>query len=139
MDFFKDKGCEEIFYEIVPDDIQAIRDAIIKWTDKIGIDIIITTGGTGLYPRDVTPEAVRPLLDREIPGISEILRIKGYEDNPNAILSRSVSGIRKKTLVITLPGSVKAVKFSMDLIFPVLEHAVMKLQGDPTPCGHQKE
>lgn len=134
IEILRENGVNEIVYRVVPDEISDITDTLLEWIDREGIDLVITTGGTGLYPRDVTPEAVRPLLDREIPGISEAIRIKGLEETPNAMLSRGVSGIRKGSLVVTLPGSPKAVESAMKLILPVIPHALKKIKGDDTPC-----
>jgi molybdenum cofactor synthesis domain-containing protein len=134
VDLLKNNSVAECFYKIVSDDISEITSAITLWTDNCSVDFILTTGGTGLFPRDVTPEAVSPLLDREIPGISEAIRIKGLEETPNAMLSRGVSGIRNNCLIITLPGSPKAVGFAMKLILPALSHAIKKIKGDSTPC-----
>lgn len=134
VDLLKNNFVSEYFYKIVSDDIAEITSAITFWTDNFFVDFILTTGGTGLFPRDVTPEAIKPLLDREIPGISEAIRIKGLEETPNSMLSRGISGIRNNCLIITLPGSPKAVDFAMKLILPALDHAIKKIKGDCTPC-----
>jgi len=138
VDLLKKNFVLECFHKIVPDDIAEITTAITLWSDNGFVDFILTTGGTGLFPRDVTPEAVKPLLDREIPGISEAIRLKGLEETPNAMLSRGISGIRNNCLIITLPGSPKAVEFAMKLIMPVLDHAIKKIKGDATPCHLKK-
>ncbi len=120
-------------YAVVPDDIQAIKHRLIKWSDE-GFDLVITTGGTGFSPRDVTPEATKAVLERDAPGISEAIRAKGLLETPMAMLSRGVSGLRGGTLIINLPGSPKAVNSALELVMPVFEHAILKAHGDVTPC-----
>lgn len=124
-----------VHYEILPDDIELIKRKLIEICDNDIADLVLTTGGTGFTERDITPEATKFVIEREVPGISEYMRIKSAEISRNAILSRGVSGIRKKTLIINLPGSVKAVKENLTLILPVLQHALEKLKGDTRPCG----
>lgn len=124
-----------VHYEILPDDMELISEKLAYICDNNIADLIITTGGTGFTDRDVTPEATKRIIEREVPGISEYIRLKGSEKSPHAILSRGISGIRKKTLIINLPGSVKGVKESLDFIIPVLPHALEKLKGDTKPCG----
>lgn len=124
-----------VYYEILPDDIDLIAEKLAQLCDKGMADIIFTTGGTGFTERDITPEATKKVIEREVPGLAEYMRIKGAEKSPNAILSRGVCGIRKKTLIINLPGSLKAVKENISFILPVLPHALEKLKGDTTPCG----
>jgi molybdopterin adenylyltransferase len=97
--------------------------------------LIFTTGGTGFAPRDVTPEATTSVIERSAPGIAEAIRQKSLGITPKAMLSRSVAGIRNQTLIVNLPGSVKAVKESLEMILPVLDHAVELLRGNPTDCG----
>lgn len=126
---------ETVFYEIVPDEKTIISLALIRGCDKAGADIIFTTGGTGLAPRDVTPEATKAVIERETPGISEAIRQKSLEITPKAMLSRAASGIRGKTLIINLPGSPKAVKEALEFVIPVLPHACETLQGNTISCG----
>ncbi len=114
---------------IVPDDYQAIASAIKHFSDKHDIDMILTTGGTGLGPRDVTPEATTSVCDRMVPGLSEILRTKGFNKSPNAVLSRGVAGTRENTLIINLPGSPKAVRECLEIILDILPHAVDMMRG----------
>jgi molybdenum cofactor synthesis domain-containing protein len=120
--------------KIVPDEIQQVKNVLIKWTDDISLDIIITTGGTGLSPRDITSEITKSIIEREVPGIAEAIRIKGLDFTPRAMLSTAVAGVRNKTLIINLPGSPSAVIQGMEVILPVLKHASDKIKGDPTPC-----
>ena len=122
-------------YVIVPDDKETIANALIKFADEVGSDIIFTTGGTGFAPRDVTPEATKAVIEKEAPGISEAIRQKSLEITPRAMLSRATAGIRGKTIIINLPGSPKAVSESLSIIMPVLEHAVETLSGNTLNCG----
>jgi len=129
---------EIVHYEILPDDIELISEKLAMLCDSGKVDVIFTTGGTGFTERDITPEATKRIIERDVPGLSEYMRMKGSEKSPNAILSRGVCGIRKKTLIINLPGSLKAVRENISLILPVLPHALEKLKGDTTPCGEPK-
>lgn len=114
-------------YTIIPDEKEAIEREVNHWCTA-GIDLLLFTGGTGLSPRDVTPETIQPLLDREVPGIAEVMRNYGQERTPYSMLSRSVAGIKEQTLIITLPGSTKGAQESMEAIFPAILHifAIMK-------------
>lgn len=124
-----------VHYEILPDDIEIISEKLAFLSDNGKVDVIFTTGGTGFTERDITPEATKRVIEREVPGLAEYMRMKGSEKSPNAILSRGVCGIRKKTLIINLPGSLKAVRENIGFILPVLPHALLKLKGDTSPCG----
>jgi len=128
-------GYNVLLHKTVPDEVHDVRDILIKWTDNTSLDIIITTGGTGLSPRDITPEATKSVIEREVPGIAEAIRIKGLDSTPRAMLSRGVTGVRGKTLIINLPGSPSAVIQGMEVILPVLKHALDKIKGDATLCG----
>ncbi|NIA08465.1 MAG: molybdenum cofactor biosynthesis protein [Nitrospiraceae bacterium] len=123
-----------ILQKIVPDEEEDIRGILIKWIDEVALDVILTTGGTGLTPRDVTPEATRSVITQEVPGITEAIRIKGLDFTPRAMLSRGVSGVRGETLIINLPGSPRAVKQGMEIVVPIIRHALDKIKGDPSPC-----
>jgi molybdenum cofactor synthesis domain-containing protein len=115
--------------KIVPDDCQAITDALRDFSDQKAMDLVLTTGGTGLGPRDVTPEATTSVCDRMVPGLSEILRSESFTSTPNAVLSRGVSGVRKNTLIVNLPGSPKAVRECLEIVLKILPHAVEMMRG----------
>lgn len=116
---------------ILPDEESAIRQILTEWSDAGEIDVILTTGGTGFSPRDVTPEATKAVLDREAPGIAEAMRKESLKITPHAMLSRIVTGIRKQTLIINLPGSPKGAVENFQVILSVLPHAVQLLKEDP--------
>ena len=116
---------------ILPDEESAIRAILTEWADSEDLDVILTTGGTGFSPRDVTPEATRAVIEREAPGLAEAMRAFSLEITPHAMLSRIVTGIRKKTLIINLPGSPKGAVENLQVVMPVLSHAVQLLQEDP--------
>jgi molybdopterin adenylyltransferase len=122
-------------YRVVPDEVEAIQQTLRAWCDEEGVDLILTTGGTGLGPRDLTPEATRPLLEREAPGIAEALRFYGLQRTPFAMLSRGVAGIRGRTLIINLPGSPRAVQEAMEVLAPVLPHALAMARGESGPAA----
>ena len=127
--------CENPVYRLVPDERQRIADTLRTLADAEGADVIFTTGGTGFAPRDVTPEATCDVLDRAAPGVAEAIRAESMRITPRAMLSRAVSGIRGKTLIVNLPGSPKAVRESIAVVLPVLEHAVETLRGNTQSCG----
>lgn len=114
---------------IVPDEQLVIAGTLLTWADEVGLDLILTTGGTGFAPRDVTPEATRDAIEREAPGLAEAMRATSLKITPHAMLSRAVAGIRGKTLIVNLPGSPKAVRENLDTILPALPHAIELLQG----------
>lgn len=116
---------------LLPDDESAIRDILIEWADSGELDVILTTGGTGFAPRDVTPEATRAVIERETPGLAEAMRAASLKITPHAMLSRVVAGIRKKTLIVNLPGSPKGAVENLQTIISVLPHAIQLLQEDP--------
>jgi molybdenum cofactor synthesis domain-containing protein len=113
---------------LVPDSEEEIRDCLRRWADGGAIDVVITTGGTGFAPRDVTPEATRAVIDREAQGLAEALRTASLQKTPYAALSRGVAGIRGRTLIVNLPGSEKAVRENMEALLPLLPHAVAMLR-----------
>ena len=122
-------------YIIVPDEKEEIEKALIYLCDDIKADVILTTGGTGFAPRDITPEATKSVIEKEVPGKPEAIRNESLKITKNAMLSRAAAGIRGKSLIINLPGSPKAVKESLEIVIPVLPHAVKTLSGDTQNCG----
>jgi len=120
---------------IVPDEIGAIREAVQKMTDGEHLDIVLTAGGTGIGPRDVTPEAILPLIDKAIPGIAELMRRQGFEVTPNAVLSRAVAGTRGRALLIALPGSPRGAAECLSAVWPAIPHALALLRGEATECA----
>jgi molybdopterin adenylyltransferase len=128
-------GAEVAFNTVVPDEQEKIKKALIQGADEMGLDLIVTTGGTGVSPRDVTPDATREVIEREIPGFSEAMRMVGLQKTPHAMISRAVCGVRGETLIVNLPGSPKAVREGLEVILPALPHTIAKIQGDPEECG----
>ena len=124
-------------YDIVPDEKDIISQKLVQWADNEGIDLIITTGGTGLSPRDVTPEATSAVVERVVPGFAEAMRAESLKKTPMAVLSRGVAGIRGSSLIINLPGSPKAVRECLDVILPALPHAIEVLKGEAVECGEE--
>ena len=116
---------------ILPDDESAIRAALIAWADSGRFDVILTTGGTGFAPRDITPEATRAVIQREAPGLAEAMRSDSLKKTSHAMLSRAVAGIRGRTLIINLPGSPKGAVENLQTVLPVISHAVQLLKDDP--------
>jgi molybdopterin adenylyltransferase len=122
-------------YDIVPDEKELIVEKLVKWVDEDDLDVLLTTGGTGLTPRDVTPEATLAVVDRIVPGFAEAMRLESLKKTPMAMLSRAVAGTRGKCLIINLPGSTKAVRECLEVILPALPHAVETLRGQAGECG----
>jgi molybdopterin adenylyltransferase len=118
--------CEK---KIVPDEYQAISEVLKSFSDEQDIDLVLTTGGTGLGPRDITPEATASVCERAVPGLCEVIRAEGFKKTPYAILSRSFAGIRGKTLIINMPGSPKAVRECLEIILNLIPHAVKMMRG----------
>jgi len=126
---------EVVAYEIVPDEPPMVKRVLRLWADREGLDLILTCGGTGLGPRDRTPEATREVLEREAPGLPELMRLKGLEKTPMAALSRGVAGVRGKALIVNLPGSPKGARESLEALLPVLPHALSLVTGKAWPEG----
>jgi len=120
---------EVVHYEIVPDELDVIRQKLTEWADSGKADVIITTGGTGLGERDVTPEATAAVIDRVVPGFVEAMRIKSLSKTPMAMLSRATAGVRGRSLIVNLPGSPKAVRECLEVVLPAIPHAVDIIKG----------
>ena len=121
-------------YQVIPDETESISATLKDCSDELHCDLIITTGGTGVGPRDVTPEATRAVIDREIPGMAEVMRMESLKKTPHAMISRAVVGTRGQSLIVNLPGSPKAVKENLSVLLPALSHAIDKIKGDNADC-----
>lgn len=122
-------------YQVIPDDEELIVRTLVEWVDRQGLDLILTTGGTGLSARDVTPEATARVIEREVPGMAEAMRMASLRKTPHAMISRALAGVRRQSLIINLPGSPKGVRENLEVVLPALEHALLKLKGDPSECA----
>ena len=120
---------------IIPDDVDQIQKAIIQFADTEKLDLILTTGGTGVSPRDLTPDATRKVIDKEIPGMAEAMRIASSRITPHAMISRAIAGIRGRCLIINLPGSPKGATENLTAVLPALAHAIEKIKGDDRDCA----
>jgi molybdenum cofactor synthesis domain-containing protein len=134
-DMIEGIGATVNHYAVLPDEKPLIIEAMTRLSDSGDIDLILTTGGTGVAPRDVTPEATLAVIDRELPGMAEAMRAESIKKTPNAMISRAVAGIRKQTLIVNLPGSPKAVSENLAVILPALPHTIEKIKGDPSDCA----
>jgi molybdopterin adenylyltransferase len=134
-DLLRQHEIEVVWTAVVPDEERDIGRALIEWADEKLADLIITTGGTGLSPRDVTPEATTAVVQRLIPGMAEAMRAASLLKTPHAMISRAVAGMRGKTLIINLPGSPKGAIENLETVLPALKHAIAKIQGDPSECA----
>ncbi len=123
-------GFTEVAYTVVPDEAEEVQAQLKTWADSGEVDLILTTGGTGLAPRDRTPEATRGVLEFEVPGLAEMMRAEGVKKNPKAALSRGLVGARGETLIVNLPGSPKGAKESLEAILEVIPHAVDTLKAE---------
>jgi len=129
------EGFEIFRQKIVPDDHRQIADTLVEWVDKEGLSLIVTSGGTGLSPTDITPQAMLEVIDYQVPGMSEAMRAESLKKTPHAMLSRAIAGARGSCLIINLPGSPGGVKDNLSVILPALTHALSKLGGDTTDCA----
>lgn len=131
------QGWKVVSQDVVPDEIPLLKKLLSKWADSGDVDVILTTGGTGFAPRDVTPEATRAVMDREAPGLAEAMRAASAEKSKHAMLSRATAGLRGRVLIVNLPGSPTGAVENFQTIAPVLEHAVQLLREDPAAeAGH---
>ena len=128
------QGYEITATVMLPDEYEALQKTMANIADEGSADLIVTTGGTGLAPRDITPEATAAVIDRAVPGIPEAMRAESMKIKPHGMLSRGIAGIRKRTLIINLPGSPKAVKENLSYILPALDHALLMLTGGTQDC-----
>lgn len=135
IDLLEREGYEKAFYTIIPDKKEIIVETITELCDQENIPLILTTGGTGLAPTDVTPEAMSAVFEKEVPGIAELMRFESLKITPRACLSRGRAGIRKQSLIINLPGSKKASEENIMAVLSTLDHAIEKMLGDPSDCG----
>lgn len=131
----KDEGFDITEYKIVPDKVDDIVSAIKEWCDIKNLSLIVTSGGTGLSPTDITPQAMSKILDFEVPGMAEAMRAESLKKTPHAMISRAMAGVRGSTLIVNLPGSPRGVKENLAVVLPALKHAISKLSGDPADCA----
>ena len=131
----EEEGFPIIKKGIVPDERQQIVDTLVEWADNLGLSLIITSGGTGLSPSDVTPQAMAQVIDYEVPGMAEAMRAESLKKTPHAMISRAMVGVRGSCLILNLPGSPGGVKDNLSTVLPALKHALSKLGGDPSECG----
>ena len=136
-EMIKELPGEVIHYEIVPDEKEKIVEALERNADELLADLILTTGGTGVSPRDVTPEATLEVIEKEVPGFSEAMRAESLKKTPHAMISRAVCGIRGRSLIVNLPGSPKGVRENLTVILPALPHALSKIKGDTSECAQE--
>jgi len=128
-------GITILHSKVIPDDEELIKEALIEYADVKRLDLILTTGGTGVSPRDVTPDATLQVIEKEVPGMAEAMRRESAKITPHAMISRAAAGIRGASLIINLPGSPKGVRENLAVVLPALNHAVEKIKGDEKECG----
>jgi molybdopterin adenylyltransferase len=131
----EDQGFAVVRQEVVPDDRQRIADTLVAWADQEALPLIVTSGGTGLSPTDVTPQAMEEVIDYPVPGMAEAMRAESLKKTPHAMISRAMVGVRKGSLIINLPGSPRGAAENLSVVLPALNHALAKLGGDPTDCA----
>lgn len=134
-DLLQAQGYTLSVYDLIPDRAELITQRLVDWADNRSIDLILTTGGTGMAPSDVTPEATLAVIDRLVPGIAEAMRAASLRITPHAMLSRGVAGVRGRSLIINLPGSRKAARENIEVVLPALGHALEKVKGGTGDCG----
>ena len=128
-------GITILHSKVIPDDKELIEEALREYADVKKLDLILTTGGTGVSPRDVTPDATRQVIEKEVPGMAEAMRRESAAVTPHAMISRAVAGIRGASLIINLPGSPKGVRENLAVVLPAINHAIEKIKGDERDCG----
>lgn len=128
-------GMEVVCRDIVPDDRQQIADVIVRWVEADALPLIVTSGGTGLSPTDVTPQAMEQVIDYPVPGMAEAMRAESLKKTPHAMISRAMVGVRKASLIINLPGSPRGAAENLAVVLPALKHALSKLAGDAADCA----
>jgi len=138
-DLARQMGAQILQQSIVPDEREEIVQELVRLSDEMEVDLVLTTGGTGVTPRDVTPEATRAVIYREIPGLAEVLRFRGYRQTPLAVISRGVAGTRGRTLIVNLPGNPKAVREGMETLAEILPHTIQMIRGEHTEHEQTKE
>lgn len=131
----EESGYKIVYYKIIPDEIDEIVEELIKASDELKVDLILTNGGTGFSKRDVTPEATLKVIHKQVPGIPEAMRMKSLQITPKAMLSRAVAGIRNRTLIINLPGSPKGAVENLQVVMPALGHGIDILKGEASECA----
>lgn len=134
-DWLAERGVKAVRTEVVPDEEDRIAAALRKWADEEGLEIILTTGGSGVSPRDVTPDATRTVVERTIPGFGERMRGESLKKTPTAIVSRAIAGVRKRSLIIDLPGSPKGAVENLEAVWDAVPHTVAKIRGDDSECA----
>jgi len=133
----EEQGFPIINREIIPDDEQQVIDTLLKWVEKDGLALIVTSGGTGLSPTDVTPQAMEKIMDYQVPGMAEAMRAASLKKTPHAMISRAMVGVRKTCLIINVPGSPAGAGENLSVVLPALNHALSKLWGDTADCAVQ--
>ena len=131
----QEMDCEVLYRAVVPDEKDKIAAKLKEWCDVNRVDLVLTTGGTGFAPRDITPEAMRMVIEREVPGLGEAMRAATLDKVPTAMLSRSIAGMRNRTLIVNLPGSPKGCRECLEVIMPVLPHGISLLKGESGSHG----
>jgi len=135
QEILREEGYRLRAHKIVPDEIETIVATLVQWVDQDKIDLILTTGGTGVSPTDLTPEAMRKVIDKEIPGMAEAMRAASLLKTPHAVLSRAMAGIRGNSLIVNLPGSKRAARENIAVLLPALPHALDKIKGNTCDCA----
>ncbi len=133
------QGYSVVIYQIVPDEQDLIARTLAQWVDEEDLSLIVTTGGTGLSPRDVTPQATEQVIDYTVPGLAEAMRAKSMSITPHAMLSRAVAGVRRTCLIVNLPGSTRGALENLEVVLPALPHALSKLAGDTSDCAPARD